>query len=159
MALRCLFLLVLVTSCTPRLRYATEAESTATGIVMRIKHVNGQSGGEMSLHNTSPTPYFLTAPYHCSVYLSLYDAQHQRLTPNRKVKRYCNPADAGPIPLVSGDSIRYSLESPRNDHDDQELLKARYFEVIYQGSITPQQDAKRVQRFIRYTFKTTGSIK
>jgi hypothetical protein len=158
MVLRCLFLLILATGCTPRLRYATEAEATATGIVMRIRHVNGQSGGEMSLHNTSPTPYFLTAPYHCSVYLFLYDAQHQILMPNRKVKRYCNPADAGPISLVSGDSIHYSLESPRNNHDDQELLKARYFEVIYQGNITPQRDAKRAQRFSQYTFKTTGSI-
>ena len=156
MALRWLFLLVLATSCTPRLRYTTDAEAAATGIVMRVSSVNLQSGGEICLHNSRSIPYFVTAPAnHCSVFLQLYDAQRQRLMTNRAFKIICNHA---PILLLSGDSIRYGLESPSNYHNDQELLKARYFEVIYQGNITPQRDAKRAQRFIRYTFRRSGSI-
>ena len=150
--------LALVTGCSPRLRFATEDEAAATGVTLRVRHINGRTGGEMSLHYIGTAACFITNPNRCAVYLDFYDAQHQPLMPNRKVKQACNPLDTGLVKLAPGDSMRYVLESPRNKYDDQELLRARYFKVIYEGSIVPHRDAKRAQRFTRYTFKATGRI-
>lgn len=158
MLVRWLLACALLPGCAPQLRYATEAQAAATGVQVRTRLVTVRSGGELTVRNAGTRPYFLTRPYHCSVYLFLYDAQHRPLMPNRKVKRYCNAAEAGPAWLEPGDSIRYALESPRDNHDEDELRKARFFEVVYQGSITTQRDAPRAQRFTRYTFKTTGFI-
>ncbi|GAA4037543.1 hypothetical protein GCM10022409_23270 [Hymenobacter glaciei] len=158
MFVRWLLVCALLPGCAPALRFATEAEAAATGVLVHTRHVNVRSGGELTVRNAGTRPYFLTRPYHCSVYLFLYDAQHQPLMPNRKVKRYCNPAEAGPAWLAPGDSIRYAIESPSGDHDEAELRKARFFEVVYQGSITTQRDAPRTQRFTWYTFKTTGTL-
>ncbi|MBF9239746.1 hypothetical protein I2I05_20300 [Hymenobacter sp. BT683] len=148
----------LLSGCTPPLRLATQAEAAATGVQVPTQHATGQSGGELTVRNAGPRPCFLTRPYHCSVYLFLYDAQHRPLLPNRKVKRYCNPAEAGPVGLAPGDSIRNTLESPRDNHDEDELRNARFFEVVYQASITTQLHAPRSQRFTRYTFKVTGTV-
>ena len=100
----------------------------------------------------------LTNLYPCSVYLTLYDAHHQVLQPNWKVKRLCNPADAGPGRLAPGDSLRYALESPHGKYDEEELRKARSFDVLYQGHIWPQQEAKRAQRRLLYTLKIARTI-
>lgn len=142
--------------CTPRLRYATEAESSATDVVLYIRNVQVESGGELILRNTGSQPVLLTRPYPCSVYLALYDAQQRRLQANRKVKRYCNPAEAAPLLLAPGDTLCYQLESPRKDYDAEELRTARAFEVTYQGSITTELRDKRRKRVVYYTLHKAG---
>lgn len=152
---------VLLASCASVPRYGTEAEAVATGVVLRARHVS-VSGGEVTVRNAGSRPCFVTNPYHCSVDLRLLDAQGQPLVPNRKVKRFCDPAEDVPRFLGPGDSIRYALENPRENHDAEELRKARSFEVLYQGLISPTEwDARRprhLSRYTIYTLKTTGAL-
>jgi hypothetical protein len=149
---------VLLPGCVPTPRFATETEAAMTGVVLHAQHVT-VSGGGLTVHNVGTRPFFITNPYHCSVYLTLYDAQHQPLMPNRKEKRYCDPAEARPVWLGPGDSIRYALESPRKNHDEEELRKARFFEVVYQGIISPKAwDGRWPRRVQRYTLKTSGAV-
>jgi hypothetical protein len=76
-----------------------------------------------------------------------------------KVKRFCDPAENVPRRLGPGDSIRYALGNPRLIYGEEELRKARSFEVIYQGIIAPQVwNARRTHRFLTYTLKTSGTI-
>lgn len=149
---------VLLPGCALGPRYATETEAAMTGVVLRAPHVT-VSGGGLLVSNVGPRPCFITNPYHCSVYLTLYDAQHRPLMPNRKEKRYCDPAEARRVWLGPGDSIRYALESPRQNHDDEELREARFFEVVYQGIISPKVwQAHRPRRVQLYTLKTSGAV-
>jgi hypothetical protein len=154
-----LFVCTFLSGCAPGVRYATEAESAATGIVLLARHVTGRPGGELTLRNAGTRPCFITNPYHCSVYLTLLNAQGQPLMPNRKVKRFCDPAENVPRLLPPGDSIRYALENPRWNHDEEELRKARFFEVVYQGIISPQTwNVRQGHRPTTYTLKTSGAI-
>jgi hypothetical protein len=149
---------VLLAGCARGPRFATETEAAMTGLVLRAPHVT-VSGGALTVRNAGTRPCFLTNPYHCSVYLTLYDAQHRPLLPNRKEKRYCDPAKAGPILLAPGDSMRYTLESPRKNHDEEQLRKARFFAVVYQGLIAPKAwDTHRPRRVKLYTLKTSGAV-
>ena len=153
--------LVLLASCASVPCYATEAEAAGTGVVLRARHIS-VSGGGLTVRNVGTRPCFVTNPYHCSVYLRLLDAQGQPLMPNRKVKRFCDPAEDVPRFLGPGDSIRYALENPRGNHDEEELRKARSFEVLYQGIISPKEwDARRprhLSRYAIYTLKTNGAL-
>jgi hypothetical protein len=149
---------VLLANCASVPRYATEADAVETGVVLRARHVN-VAGGELTVRNAGTRPCFVTNPYHCSVYLTLHNAQHEPLAPNRKVKRRCDPDEAHPVRLGPGDSIRYALESPRADHDEAELRKARFFEVVYQGVISPKEWPPRRPRHLSlYTLKTNGAL-
>jgi hypothetical protein len=148
---------VLVTHCVPRIHPATEAQAAATGVVLRMAHFNVRTGGVLWLINASTTPYVLTRPYPCSVYIDLYDAQHQALKRNRWVKFPCPPS-GGPALLAPGDSVRYDLPSPQHKHDEEELRKATSYEVVYFGHIRPQQGSKRAQRILEYRLKITGSV-
>lgn len=159
MFVRWFFVCISLSSCAPGVRYATDAESAATGVVLRAQLVAGGAGGELTLHNTGTRPCFITNPYSCSVYVTLRDAQGQPLMPLRKVKRYCDRTENVPHRLGPGDSIRYTLGNLRLNHDEEELRKARSFEVIYQGIIAPQiWNARRTHRFLTYTLKTSGTI-
>jgi len=153
----CLLLFVLVTHCMPRLRTATDAQVAATGVVLRVARVNAHTGGVVYFLNTSPTPYLLTRPYSCTVYLTLYDAQLQQVRPKQWVKRPCPPS-GGPVLLAPGDSIGYTLPPPQAKHDEQELRQARSFEVLYYGHIWPQQKSKRAQRVVEYRLKLVGLV-
>ena len=149
---------VLLPGCARGPRFAAETEAAMTGVVLRAPHVT-VSGGGLTVRNAGTRPFFLTNPCHCSVYLTLYDAQHRPLMPSRKEKRYCDPAEARPVLLSPGDSIRYTLDSPRKNHDEEELRKARFFEVVYQGIIAPKAwDAHRPRRVQLYTLKTSGAV-
>lgn len=149
---------LLLLGCAPKPRFETETEAALTGVVLRAPHVT-VSGGELTVRNAGTHPLFVTNPYHCSVYLTLYDAQHRPLMPNRKEKRYCDPAEARPVLLSPGDSIRYALESPPKNHDEEELRKARFFEVVYQGIIASKTwEAHRPRRVHFYTLKTSGGV-
>jgi len=147
----------LLTHCTPRLRTATDAQAAATGVVLRVARINAHTDGVLYLLNTSTSPYLLTRPGLCTTYLTLYDAQLQQIKRNEWVKHPCPPS-GGPVLLAPGDSIGYALPAPQAKHDEQELRKARSFEVLYYGHIWPQQKSKRAQRVVEYKLKLVGLV-
>jgi len=148
---------VLLTHCTPHLRTATDAQAAVTGVVLRVARVNAHTGGVLHLVNTGRSPYLVTRPAPCSAYLTLYNAQRQRIKPNEWVKRPCPPS-GGPVLLAPGDSIGYALPVPQAKHDEQELRKARSFEVVYYGHIWPSHQSKRAQRVMEYQLKFVGIV-
>jgi hypothetical protein len=157
----------LFSGCAPSVRFATDAESAATGLVLRVRRLSVESDGEMTLVNAGQGPCFVSPPSPCTVVVLRYDAQHQRLNLNHTFKRICSDLVPGlALRLAPGDSIRYALTAPRVDYNENNLRQARFFAVSYQGCVSAQAwDAQRVhrssrysRRFPRYTVKATGPI-
>lgn len=150
---------VLLPGCAPKVRYGTESESTAFGLVLRVRHLSVPSGGELLVRNMGPRPCFLARPAHCSVFVRLGDAQHRPLN-HRPVDTTCKPGDPGQaVRLNPGDSIRYALDTHAGDYRADDLPNARTFEVVYQGTVSAVEwDAQRPRRFTRHTFKASGTL-
>jgi hypothetical protein len=153
--------------CAPGVRYATDAESAATGLVLRVRHLSRESGGEMTLVNAGPGPCFVSPPSPCTVVVLRYDAQHQRVHPNHTFGFRCGNLVPGQAQrLGPGDSIRYALNAPREDYNENDLRQARSFAVSYQGCVSAQawnvrqvhRSASYWRKFPRYTFEATGPV-
>lgn len=153
--------------CAPGVRYATDADSAETGLVLRVRHLSRESGGEMTLVNVGPGPCFISPLSPCTVVVLRYDAQHQRVNPNHTFCYSCSDLVPGQAQrLQPGDSIRYALTAPREDYNESDLRQARSFAVSYQGCVSAQAwDVRQVHRsasysrkFPRYTIEATGPI-